>query len=130
MMTKKPQMAKNEPSKAPAIKQESLPAARTTPSSNITPAKAANTIKASMTRVVVKYDIGFSNTMYIRGKGANLSWDKGIPLKNTKNDEWVWETDLNFSNAEFKVLINDKIYEAGYNHTLQSGSTLEYTPQF
>lgn len=130
MMTKKPQMAKNEPSKAPAIKQESLPAARTTPSSNITPAKAANTIKASMTRVVVKYDIGFSNTMYIRGKGGNLSWDKGIPLKNTKNDEWVWETDLNFSNAEFKVLINDKIYEAGYNHTLQSGSTLEYTPQF
>jgi hypothetical protein len=130
MMTKKTQLVKNEPSKAPATRQNPPMPARTTPSSNITPANNAIALKESLTRVVIKYDIGFSNTLYIRGKGANLSWDKGIPLNNTKNDEWVWETDLNFQNAEFKVLINDKIYEAGYDHTIQCGSTIQYTPQF
>src|SRR4051794_40705456 len=40
--------------------------------------------KTSKTRVTIKYDAGFPNQLYIRGKGANLSWDKGQPLKNTK----------------------------------------------
>lgn len=81
-------------------------------------------------RIVVHYDIGYSNNLFIRGTGANLSWDKGQPLKNVKNDEWVWETDENFTNCEFKVLINDYIYETQENHILRKGQTLEYTPIF
>lgn len=82
------------------------------------------------TRVVIKYDVGFNNSVFIRGKGANLSWEKGISLKNTKPDEWVWETDLPFTTCEFKVLINDDHYENGENHPLACGKSLEYTPQF
>jgi hypothetical protein len=86
--------------------------------------------KASKTRITVKYDVGYSNQLYIRGKGANLSWDKGHPLKNAKADEWVWETDVPFTHCEFKVLINDRVYENGDNHHLNAGSTLLYTPHF
>lgn len=82
------------------------------------------------TRVIVKFDTGFSNQLYIRGKGANLSWDKGIPLKNVKADEWVWETDAPFTTCEFKVLINDKYYETGENHPLHAGANVLYTPRF
>jgi hypothetical protein len=82
------------------------------------------------TRVTVKYDVGFNNTLFLRGNGANLSWDKGIPLKNIKEDEWIWETEIPFTNCEFKVLINDQNYEIGENHSLQSGSTVIYKPQF
>lgn len=82
------------------------------------------------TRITVKYDVGFSNQLYIRGKGANLSWDKGQPLKNVKPDEWVWETDAHFTNCEFKILINDRVYENGDNHHLNTGSNLLYTPHF
>lgn len=84
----------------------------------------------SKTRVTVKYDVGFSNNVFIRGKGANLNWDKGTPLKNLKADEWVWETDGNFSQCEFKVLINDRDFEAGENHTVAAGSSVVYTPRF
>lgn len=86
--------------------------------------------KGGKTRVVVKYDVGFNNSLYLRGKGANLSWDKGVALKNTKNDEWVWETDAQFTTCEFKVLINDKQYENGTNHHLIQGASMQYTPSF
>lgn len=84
----------------------------------------------SKTRVTIKFDAGYPNQLYIRGKGANLSWDKGQPLKNTKTDEWVWETDAHFTHCEFKILINDRVYENGDNHLLNAGSTLLYTPHF
>lgn len=85
---------------------------------------------SSKTRITVKYDTGYPNQLYIRGKGANLNWEKGQPLKNVKNDEWVWETDAHFTHCEFKVLLNDHVYENGDNHLLNAGSTLVYTPRF
>lgn len=82
------------------------------------------------TKVTIKYNAGFPNQLFIRGKGANLSWEKGQPLKNTKPDEWVWETDTRFSSCEFKILINDTIYETGENHLLNEGANILYTPSF
>lgn len=82
------------------------------------------------TRITVKYDVGFNNVLYLRGQGANLSWDRGVALKNVKADEWVWETDANFSSGEFKVLINDRLYETGTNHPFKAGANINYTPKF
>lgn len=86
--------------------------------------------KANLTRVVIHCDVGFNNSIFIRGSGANLSWDKGIMLQNTRPDEWVWETDQLFDSCEFKVLINDSKYEQGNNHTLTCKNSVEYTPCF
>lgn len=86
--------------------------------------------KELKTRVIVKYDVGYANDLYLRGKGAELSWEKGVKLKNTKPDEWVWETNVPFSNCEFKVLINDQVYETGENHPLHCGSCISYSPHF
>jgi len=86
--------------------------------------------KSGETRIVIKYDVGFNNQLFLRGKGANLSWDRGIKLRNIKNDEWVWETDLPFSICEFKVLINDQHFEQGENHRLTPGAIVQYTPSF
>lgn len=84
----------------------------------------------SKTRLTIKYDAGFPNQLYIRGKGANLSWEKGQPLKNVKADEWIWETETSFTHCEFKILINDQIYENGDNHLLNPGANLLFTPHF
>ncbi|MGE0670457.1 MAG: hypothetical protein AB7H48_00490 [Parachlamydiales bacterium] len=81
-------------------------------------------------RIVVKYDVGFNNTLSIRGNGAGLSWDRGAPLKNIGPDEWVWETSAPFTDCEFKVLINDQNYECGENHHLGPSSKFQYTPSF
>ncbi len=95
-----------------------------------TPAPKAAARKGPKTRITIKYDVGFHNTLHIRGKGADLCWSKGIALKNIKRDEWVWETEAAFSTCEFKVLINDKNYELGENHTLACGANIQYTPNF
>jgi len=82
------------------------------------------------TRITIKYDVGFGNSVTIRGEGANLNWHKGTPLVNSKRDEWVFETDASFNKCEFKVLLNDRIYEQGSNHQLHQGATIQYTPRF
>lgn len=82
------------------------------------------------TRISVKYNVGFGNLLYIRGNGANLDWNKGLPMKNTKSDEWTWESTTPFTNCEFKVLINDQTFESGPNHQLKSGECVTYVPHF
>ena len=100
------------------------------------PAKAASKNKAvakpksKPTQVTVRYDAGFPNNLFIRGSGAGLSWDRGVPLKNIGYDGWVWETDSHFGECEFKVLINDRHYETGENHHLHEGESIQYTPRF
>lgn len=93
------------------------------------PQKSGNH-RGNKTRVTVHYDVGFRNSLFIRGKGANLSWEHGIPLKNIAADCWVWEIDDMFTVAEFKILINDTMYEDGSNHTIKCGAHIEYTPHF
>lgn len=86
--------------------------------------------RGKKTRLVIHFDCGFTNFISIRGEGAGLKWTQGIQLKNTKNDEWVFETDAPFVNCEFKVLINDEIYESGPNHPLICGTNTQHTPYF
>ena len=125
----------------------SAPATKTTPTalSERTPSQQAstnfnNTANAKTehytpinkpqqkTKIIIRYDVGFNNQFTIRGKGANLTWEKGQPLKNVKADEWIYETDAHFSQIEFKVLLNDQIYEKGENHLLNFGSHVVYSP--
>lgn len=114
-------------------KQSELQTTKAGPISTIASLAQANAkmnAKDNLTRVVVHYDVGFNNSISIQGSGTNLSWEKGITLKNTRPDEWVWETDQVFDSCEFKVLINDSHYELGNNHTLNCHNCLEYTPIF
>lgn len=115
------------PIKNPPSKAKKAPAK---PVQKKTAASAPKGAKAVKTRLTIKHDCGFHNHLTIRGSGANLSWHKGIPLKNVHADEWVFETDLPFARCEFKVLINDQIYESGMNRILVYGSNTHYTPHF
>lgn len=129
MLTKKSSDQSN-----PAKPQPSPPAQLAGSSSaiqpNTVPLSSVERRKGPKTRIAIKYDVGFGNAIYLRGKGALLSWDKGILLRNVKTDEWIWETETPFTSCEFKVLINDKTYELGANHTLTCGSSIQYSPKF
>lgn len=104
--------------------------AKQTSSSKHEQYKPSSDKKTMKTHLTIKYDAGYSNTLHIRGSGAHLSWDKGIPLKNIKANEWIYEIDIPFTDCEFKILINDCIYEEGENHRLHAGSMIIHTPHF
>jgi hypothetical protein len=86
--------------------------------------------KRSATKIIVTYDCGFHNHLTIRGEGAGLSWHHGTALKNTDKDQWIFEIvcpDLSF---EFKILINDQVFEIGENHQIKKGEMKHILPRF
>jgi hypothetical protein len=90
-----------------------------------------NPTKSNKTRVTAHIDCGFTNNLFIRGEGVStLSWNKGTEMKNNGPNEWVWESDRPFSTMQFKVLVNDKWYEQGNNHSVAFGQQVDFSPQF
>jgi hypothetical protein len=87
--------------------------------------------KDTKTRIVVHFDCGFGNALFIRGEGiSTLSWNKGSLLKNCGPKEWMWETERPFSIAKFKILLNDHSFEKGENHALAFGNKVDISPAF
>ena len=73
-------------------------------------------------RIYIEYNPGYGNQLYIRGEEycggeTGLNWNRGRLLKNIGPDGWVWETRSLPTGFKFKVLINDKQYEGGADHT-------------
>lgn len=87
-------------------------------------------VKAKRSAIRIKCNIGYGNNLFIRGQGPGLSWMQGVLLTNVGPDEWIWETSEPFEQCEFKVLVNDRDYEAGENHRLPPGAVVQYSPYF
>ena len=85
---------------------------------------------AKVTTIVAKIDVGFGNSLFIRGTGPGLSWEKGVEMTNTGSDEWAWST--NKANDSFlaKVLINDIIWSGDPDTTVAAGTKTVITASF
>jgi len=97
------------------------------------PKKAAAEQKAApavVTKIIAKVDIGYGNILYLRGEGAGLTWEKGVPMDYTEG-EWSWSVTTSASQViTFKFLINDTTWSSGGNLTVTAGETLISTPSF
>lgn len=83
-----------------------------------------------LTTVIARVDVGYGNTLFIRGEGAGLSWTAGVLMETTAGDEWSWSTPAATEALTFKFLINDEIWSAGDNLTVAAGETSVSTPTF
>lgn len=101
--------AANSARKAPAKK----PAARTT-----------------STKITAQIDVGFGNTLYIRGEGPGLSWDRGLAMDCMADDAWT----ITISDATvpvvFKFLLNDMTWCVGNDYVVEPGGSTEVVPSF
>ena len=84
------------------------------------------------TTIRVQYDVGFGNSIYIRGNVSPLSWTQGVAATWTTGNVWVYTTtDIPAGQTfEFKPLINDAIWSTGSNFTGVGGQTITITPNF
>lgn len=110
--------------KAPAKKT----AAKKAPVKKTAAKKAAG--KLQSTTLVAQVDVGFGNTLHIRGEGGGLSWEKGIPMENVSPYEWTFESPKKEGDLVCKLLINDENWEAGDNLTVAAGTRYVYSPHF
>ena len=119
-------VAKKAPTKkAPAKK---VAAKKATPA----PAKKAakkSPAKKTTTTIVANVDVGFGNSLFIRGEGAGLSWEKGTALENISPYEWSFSTGAK-GPITFKFLINDEIWAEGENLTVAAGNSSISSPAF
>jgi len=90
---------------------------------------AKKTVKKAKTTIIAKCDIGFGNALFIRGEGAGLSWESGIPMENIDSETWQWAASSS-SVIEAKVLINDDNWAAGSNTVAKPGETVTIEPCF
>jgi hypothetical protein len=114
---------------APARKTSAAPKIR---AAAATPAAPAVVTKPRGLRVtlVAKADVGFGNSLFVRGDGAGLGWTKGIPLENSGTDTWS----IILSGVEkpfsFKFVRNDAEWCTGEDFKAAPGETVTVIPLF
>ena len=82
------------------------------------------------TVAIIKCDIGWGNTLFIRGENKPLNWEKGKPLSYDEEKQgWIYENSTK-KDLEFKVLINDEHWSEGENFVLHVGKTETFEPKF
>jgi len=113
--------AKKAAVKQPAVKK---------PAAKKTAAKKTASAKVITTTIVAKIDVGFENTLAIRGDGPGLSWDSGVTMKNLGPDTWQWSTTKAKNEFEVKFLVNDDTWCSGENLVVKPGSSVGITPGF
>ena len=85
---------------------------------------------ASVTTITARVDVGFGNTLFIRGEGDGLSWDQGRPLVCVDGSTWVWSSRDAHRLIRFKLLVNDQLWCRGENFEVAPGAEVEVTPSF
>ena len=104
------------------------------PAKKVANKKAACSCKAAsankLTRVLVKYNAGWGNQLFIRGTGAGLDWQRGIPMQCVGEDEWLWEQLVPNGSVAFKVLLNDNQWCSGEDYLVNAGDSIICRPEF
>lgn len=110
-------------SSAPAKKVVSVKAkaAKATPA-----AKPA----AVTTKIVAAVDVGFGNSLTIRGSGPGLSWEKGTVLACVDAARWEITLPESAQPVVCKFLINDESWCQGEDYTVLPGASVVLSPVF
>lgn len=99
------------------------------------PVKAAPVAKtpvvttAAPITIEAKIDVGFGNNLFVRGQGAGLSWERGLPLENVDSQTWRLTVPAK-DKLQFKLLLNDSVWAQGEDVVAAPGKKVEVIPAF
>ena len=79
--------------------------------------------------IEAKIDVGYGNTLYMRGEGEGLSWNQGVPLSCVDSATWTWSGEAH-ETLKFKLLLNDSVWAHGEDIVATPGEKVEVTPEF
>jgi len=96
----------------------------------LAPAVKAGRPAPAVTTITARIDIGFGNTLHLRGEGPGLSWHQGVPLQCAADDLWTISLPESARPVAFKFLVNDLTWSAGPDYVVAPGAVFEVTPAF
>ena len=82
------------------------------------------------TLIEANIDVGFGNTLYIRGEGPGLNWDRGQTMECLKDDLWSFSIEAAAKPIVFKFLINDETWCNGDDYVVEPGNKITLVPTF
>lgn len=100
-----------------------------TPGESRRPSTTAALAGSALTTVEVKFNAGFGNSVFLRGNGGGLNWERGIPLVCVDGETWRWSGTIQ-EPIVFKPLINDRVWATGSDLKIKPGQKLEVRPTF
>jgi hypothetical protein len=80
--------------------------------------------------IIALVNVGWGNSLYLRGEGGCLSWDVGVSLCCVGEDRWVFAYPANNPPKSFKFLLNDIVWELGDNHLCDKEEISLHIPHF
>ncbi|ATC65203.1 hypothetical protein CMV30_15260 [Nibricoccus aquaticus] len=110
--------AKAKPAKAAAKAPAAAPTVKTTPPMPV------------LTTITAEIDIGFGNTLWIRGDGPGLSWETGLIMDCVADDKWSVTLADAGAPVVFKFLVNDLSWSAGTDYVVKPGGSITLKPTF
>lgn len=86
----------------------------------------------NITKIRVHYNVGFGNSITLRGDTYPFSWSAGRGARNVGSDVWEFELERipDGTTFEFKPLINDSTWSTGSNYTGTGGDVIDIYPSF
>jgi hypothetical protein len=100
------------------------------PPAVLAPVRSVRAAMPALTEIQANVDVGFGNTLYIRGEGPGLSWDRGVPMDCTKDDLWSYTVLSSARPIVFKFLLNDEIWCTGDDYVVEPGRKITLVPTF
>ncbi|MDD3181052.1 MAG: hypothetical protein PHQ04_12005 [Opitutaceae bacterium] len=92
--------------------------------------QAAAPAQPPTTFISAKVDIGFGNTLFVRGDAPGLFWDKGTPMECVTADLWTIAIQGATKPVVFKFLVNDIQWSSGEDYAIAPGQSATLTPAF
>ena len=86
--------------------------------------------KPLVTTIKARINVGFGNALFLRGEGAGLSWDRGVPMTCVSANEWLITLPESARPVVFKFLINDAAWSTGSDYSAVPGTSTALTPAF
>jgi hypothetical protein len=74
-------------------------------------------------------DVGFGNTLFIRGQGAGLNWSSGVAMQCEADNRWTITVPTH-GPVIFKLLVNDLTWSQGENYEASPGEAVQVSPSF
>lgn len=81
------------------------------------------------TLITIQYPARFGEHLYIRGEGSGFTWGQKVPLICVDADTWQLRQPMQ-GEFKFKILLNNKEWETGNNHSAKGGDAVNVRPAF
>ena len=127
--TKTPAPATKPTAPAPALKSTIAPKVKKPATVAALPAVVAKPTSPKIT-ITAKVDVGFGNSLYVRGDGAGLNWNKGTLMDCVSSDTWKIVLTGAGKPLSFKFVMNDEIWSGGEDYVVSPGANATLTPAF